>query len=56
MELKKCYETPVKFNMNATSDMSNVKPIFSFLPHFGGNIVVILCTGRYGPCHDLFYY
>jgi hypothetical protein len=35
--------------------MSNVKPIFSFLPHFLENIVVILCTGRYGPCLDLFY-
>jgi hypothetical protein len=40
--------------MIAASDMSNVKPIFSFLPHILENIVVIFCTGRYGPCLDLF--
>jgi len=36
--------------VSATSNMSNVKPI-----HFLENIVVILYTGRYGPCLDLFY-
>ena len=35
--------------------MSNVKPMFSFLPHFLEDVIVIFCTGRYDLCLDLFY-
>jgi len=42
----------MKFSVSATSGSSDVKPIFSLLPHVVENFLISVCTGLSDPCLD----
>jgi hypothetical protein len=43
----------IKFNVNVTSGLSNIKPIFNFLPHVVVNFLISVCTVLSYQCLEL---
>jgi hypothetical protein len=43
----------IKFNVSAKSVSSNIKPIFSLLPHVLENLLISVCTGLSDPSLEL---